>query len=152
LWRGCKTAEEENLRNVAFIRSRADHIEHLFQSGEVEEIWITFPDPQPGKERKRLTAPIFLHRYQRILKPSGIIHLKTDDNGLFNYTWEIIKEAQVKILLATEDLYREYKDEPVARIQTHYEAIWREEGKKITYLKFRFNIQNEEFKDQSIKT
>ncbi|MFH1297176.1 MAG: tRNA (guanosine(46)-N7)-methyltransferase TrmB [Bacteroidota bacterium] len=140
LWRGCKTVEEENLRNVAFIRSRADHIEHLFQPGEVEEIWITFPDPQPGKERKRLTAPIFLKRYQRILKPSGIIHVKTDDSDFFSYTREIVKEYQTVVLLATEDLYREYKEEPVTRIQTYYEAIWREEGKKIAYLKFQFKV------------
>ncbi|NQV01895.1 MAG: tRNA (guanosine(46)-N7)-methyltransferase TrmB [Bacteroidia bacterium] len=139
LWRGCKTVEEETLTNVAFIRSRADHIEQLFEPGEVGEIWITFPDPQPGKERKRLTAPIFLQRYQRILKPSGIVHLKTDDSGLFTYTREILKESPAEILLATEDLYKEYKDEPVTRIQTYYESIWLGEGKKITYLKFQFN-------------
>jgi len=147
LWRGCKTVEEDNLDNVAFIRSRADHIEHLFQPGEVGEIWITFPDPHPGKERKRLTAPIFLQRYQRILSLNGIVHLKTDDQSLFNYTKEILKEHPVEILLATEDLYHEYKNEPVARIQTFYESIWLEQGKKIAYLRFRFVKQTEEFKN-----
>ncbi len=142
LWRGCKTVEEEDLKNVAFIRSRADHIENLFQPGEIGEIWITFPDPQPGKERKRLTAPVFLKRYQRILKPSGIIHLKTDDREFYNYTREVLKEYQAEILLATEDLHNVYKNEPVAQILTYYESIWLEQGKKIAYLRFQFKIQD----------
>jgi len=138
LWRGCKTVEEEDLSNVAFIRSRADHIEQLFEEGEVNEIWITFPDPQPGKERKRLTAPIFLKRYHRILNPDGIVHLKTDNINLFMYTMEILKESPVEILLSTENLYGEYQNEPVAQIQTFYESIWLEQGKSIAYIKFRF--------------
>jgi len=146
LWRGCKTVENDNLKNVAFIRSRADHIENLFQPGEIGEIWITFPDPQPGKERKRLTAPIFLKRYQRILDPSGVIHLKTDDSDLFNYSREIVKDYQGEILLSTEDLYHDYKNEPVAQIQTYYESIWLEQEKKIAYLRFQFKeyIKNQE--------
>lgn len=142
LWRGCKTVEEERLENVAFIRSRADHVEHLFQSGEVDEIWITFPDPQPGKERKRLTSPIFLQRYQRILHPGGVVHLKTDDTDLFQYTREILSEQNVEVLLATTDLYKEVHKEPVADIQTYYESIWLEQGKKIHYLRFKFNAEN----------
>ncbi|MFC2102469.1 tRNA (guanosine(46)-N7)-methyltransferase TrmB [Bacteroidota bacterium] len=138
LWRGCKTVEEESLGNVAFIRSRADHIEQFFQPGEVSEIWITFPDPQAGKERKRLTAPVFINRYQRILKPGGTVHLKTDDLDFFSYTKEILKDYPVEILLETEDLYHAYKSEPVAQIQTHYESIWLEQGKKIAYLRFQF--------------
>jgi len=138
LWRGCKTVEEQNLANVAFIRSRADHIEQLFDEGEVNEIWITFPEPQPGKERKRLTAPVFLRRYQRIMSPNSIVHLKTDDVPLLTYTMEILKEFPVEILLSTENLYGEYRDEPVAQIQTFYESMWLEQGKPIGYVKFRF--------------
>ncbi|MBE0647356.1 MAG: tRNA (guanosine(46)-N7)-methyltransferase TrmB [Bacteroidales bacterium] len=138
LWRGCKTVEEDHLLNVAFIRSLADHIEYLFQPGEVGEIWITFPEPQPGKERKRLTAPVFLNRYHRILQPNGLVHLKTDDQDLFRYTKEILKEHPVELLLETEDLYHEYKHEPAAKIQTFYESIWLEREKKIAYLRFRF--------------
>lgn len=139
LWRGCKTVEEEQLTNVAFIRSRADHLEQLFQPGEVSEIWITFPDPQPGKERKRLTAPVFLDRYRNILKEGGIVHLKTDDQDLFSYTLDILQEQPVEILLATRDLYHEFPREPVTAIQTYYESIWLGQGKKITYLRFTFN-------------
>ncbi len=137
LWRGCKTVEEDQLKNVVFIRTRADHLEQLFGPGEVSEIWITFPDPQPGKERKRLTAPIFLNRYQKILIPSGIVHLKTDDFDFFAYTQEIIEKTKVKVLLAIEDLYSENTQDPASQIQTYYEKIWLKQGKKISYIKFQ---------------
>ncbi|MFH1160206.1 MAG: tRNA (guanosine(46)-N7)-methyltransferase TrmB [bacterium] len=138
LWRGCKTVEEEGLKNVAFIRIRADHIESLFAPGEIAEIWIAFPDPQVGKKRKRLTSPVFLNRYKKILTRSGIIHLKTDDRNLFTYTLEKAKEFNMDLILATEDLYKTHPDEPAAKIQTYYEEIWLEEGRQISYLKFRF--------------
>jgi len=144
LWRGCKTVEEKELSNVAFIRSRADHVESLFEPGEIGEIWITFPDPQPGKERKRLTSPVFLKRYQRILTTSGIVHLKTDDCDLYDYTCRILNESPVEIMLATRDLYAEQRNEPVSRFQTYYESIWLEQGKKIAYLRFRFHQQPKE--------
>jgi len=137
LWRGCKTVEEDQLKNVAFIRTRADHLEQLFRPGEVSEIWITFPDPQPGKERKRLTAPIFLNRYKKILTSSGIVHLKTDDLDFFSYTQEILEKTRVKVLLAIEDLYSKNTQDPASQIQTYYEKIWLEKGKKISYIKFQ---------------
>lgn len=140
LWRGCKTVEEEQLANVVFIRSRADHLESFFDAGEVSEIWITFPDPQPGKERKRLTAPLFLQRYRKIMKPHGIIHLKTDDRELFGYTKEILRQYPSEILMETEDLYRDYPGEPVSTIQTHYESIWLEQGKSIAYIRFQLTL------------
>jgi len=138
LWRGCKTVEEDQLKNVAFIRARADHLEQLFAPGEVSEIWITFPDPQPGKKRKRLTAPIFLNRYQKILTSTGIVHLKTDDPDFFAYTRENLEETKVKILLAIEDLYAKNIQDTASQIQTFYEKIWLEEGRKISYMKFQF--------------
>lgn len=147
LWRGCKIVQEEHLSNAGFIRSRADHIENLFGAGEVAEIWLTFPDPQSGKERKRLTAPVFIDRYQRILKAGGIVHLKTDDSNLFSYTKEILKHHAVEILLTTENLYHEFKNEPAARIQTFYESIWLSQDKKIAYLRFRFNNKPVEIND-----
>ena len=137
LWSGCKTVEEDQLKNVAFIRTRADHLEQLFGPGEVSEIWITFPDPQPRKERKRLTAPIFLRRYQKILTSPGIVHLKTDDPDFFAYSQEVLKKMKVKILLTIEDLYLTNTQDPVSLIQTYYEKIWLEEGKKISYIKFQ---------------
>ena len=130
--------EENQLKNVAFIRTRADHLEQLFAPGEVSEIWITFPDPQPGKERKRLTSPIFLNRYKKILTPSGIVHLKTDDPDFFTYTLEMLEETNTKVLHSFNDLYAKNIQIPASQIQTYYEKIWLEEGKKISYLTFQF--------------
>lgn len=137
LWRGCKTVEEKQLRNTGFIRARVDHIESLFSSSEISEIWITFPDPQKGKERKRLTSPVFLEKYAKILKPGGSIHLKTDDSFFFNYTLEVIKKAGHHLVAATEDIYRSGVTGEVTEIRTYYEAMWLESGKSISYLKFK---------------
>jgi tRNA (guanine-N7-)-methyltransferase len=139
LWRGCKSVEEQQLKNVAFVRTRVDHLEKLFGPREVDEIWITFPDPQPGKERKRLTSPFFLEKYRQILKESGIIHLKTDNSDFFCYTREVIEEERHHILFATDDLYTSGLKEDAVSIQTYYEKIWLQKGKKICYLKFRLN-------------
>jgi tRNA (guanine-N7-)-methyltransferase len=139
LWRGCKSVEEQQLKNVAFIRTRVDHIEKLFGPKEVDEIWITFPDPQPGKERKRLTSPFFLEKYRQILTENGIIHLKTDNYDFFCYSREVIEEKKHHILFATEDLYMSGLKEDAVSIQTYYEKIWLQKGKKICYLKFRLN-------------
>jgi tRNA (guanine-N7-)-methyltransferase len=136
LWRGCKTVEEKGMKNVAFIRSRVDHIERFFGPGEVAEIWITFPDPQPVKDRKRLTSPMFLERYRQVLEPKGIIHLKTDDSNLYFYTLSIIQADHHRLLYSTEDLYQSGIQEEAASIQTFYEKMWLEKGKKIFYLRF----------------
>jgi tRNA (guanine-N7-)-methyltransferase len=127
------------LKNVAFIRTRVDYLENLFGPREISEIWITFPDPQPGKERKRLTAPLFLNKYKTILNNDGIIHLKTDNQFFFDYSMEIVNEFKHHLLFATEDLYHSGIQEDVIQIQTYYENIWLKEGKKIFYMKFRLN-------------
>jgi tRNA (guanine-N7-)-methyltransferase len=137
LWRGCKSVEEQKLKNAAFIRTRVDNLEKLFGPHEVDEIWITFPDPQPGKAKKRLTSPFFLDKYRKILTNAGIIHLKTDDPDFFSYTQEIINEQKHHLLLVTEDLYHSGLNEDANSIQTYYEKIWLEEEKKICYMKFR---------------
>lgn len=142
LWRGCKWVAEQKLKNVAFIRTRIDHLEKLFGIQEVAEIWITFPDPQPGKERKRLTSPVFLSKYKNILTDDGIIHLKTDDPVFFSYSLGIIKEYKYHLLYVTDDLYHSGLQEDMVSIQTYYEKIWLEEGKKIFYLRFRLNSLN----------
>ena len=136
LWRGCRTVQDENLGNVAFVRSMVDHIEYYFAQGEVSGIWITFPDPQPGKERKRLTSPRFLRKYQSILKPGGIIHLKTDDREFYEYTLNVISEHSHNPGFITDDLYHSGTTEDVIRHQTYYENIWLGIGKKICYLQF----------------
>ena len=139
LWRGAKTVQEKEMKNVAFIRTQVDHVNKFFGPGEISEIWITFPDPQPGKERKRLTAPLFLDRYRILLCPEGILHLKTDDLDFYNYTLEIIGQYHHPLLYSTDDLYHSGCSEDVISIRTFYENMWLEIGKKIYYIKFKLN-------------
>jgi tRNA (guanine-N7-)-methyltransferase len=137
LWRGCKTVSEKGLTNVGFIRTQVDHIEQVFAPGEISEIWITFPDPQVRKERRRLTAPFFLDKYKNILSVKGIIHLKTDDAFFYEYTLDVIRKFNFKLLWFTDDLYHSGTSDDVVSIQTYYENRWLEMGKKIYYLKFQ---------------
>ncbi|MCX6247090.1 MAG: tRNA (guanosine(46)-N7)-methyltransferase TrmB [Bacteroidetes bacterium] len=139
LWRGSKTVKEKELKNVAFIRTQVDHVIKFFGPGEISEIWITFPDPQPNKERKRLTAPVFLDRYRNLLGPDGIIHLKTDDLDFYTYTLKIIGQENHSTLFSTTDLYHSGFSEDVISIRTYYENRWLELGKNICYIKFKLN-------------
>lgn len=138
LWRGCRSVIGEGLSNVAFIRTRVDHIVKFFEPSEVGEIWITFPDPQTGKERKRLTSPRFMEYYRNILPDDGIIHLKTDNVMFFEYTLQVIRELGMNLIWATSDLYRSGCTDDVMAVQTHYEKIWLAEGKNIHYLRCKF--------------
>lgn len=139
LWRGAKNALNENLSNVAFLRTRIEFIKSFFEPGEVDEIWLTFPDPQLKRRRKnkRLTNASFLSSYIEFLKPGGIIHLKTDSHELFEYTIELLEYNKVEILEAIDNLYSgEYKDD-ILSIKTYYEQKFLEQGINITYLKFQ---------------
>ena len=145
LWRGAKTAVEEKMQNVAFIRTRIELIENFFDADEVSEIWITFPDPQPKKEFKRLTCERFLNYYKHFLQPGSPIHLKTDSLELHEYTRdEVIAPAGYRTEYATAHLYATPADQhpeiPCLReaqmTQTFYERMFLAEGKPITYLKF----------------
>ncbi len=138
MWRGLKTAHEENLTNVAFIRTRINLIEYYFGPDEVSEIWITFPDPHPRetKERKRLTSPQFLDRYRKLAKKDAIVHLKTDNIIMFDFTLDVIKEQKLELFYSSEDVYGEELYNEVTRIQTFYERKWLKHGTKIKYLKF----------------
>lgn len=142
IWTGAKTALEEKMSNVAFIRTRIDFIEGCFEENEVSEIWITFPDPQPLKTtiRQRLTNMIFLKRYKHILKENGAINLKTDNEPFYDYTREVIKENGLTELDATNDLYGDSiaREEFLTNIKTYYEKKFSDKGFKICYLKFRF--------------
>lgn len=137
LWRGCKTVSEEGLGNVAFVRTLVDHLERLFAPGEVSEIWITFPDPQTKKESRRLTAPVFLEKYKNVLAEGGLVHLKTDDQGLYAYTLEVIAGHGHQLLVAEEDVYNTSLMNEVTLIRTFYETRWLEMGKKICYVQFQ---------------
>jgi tRNA (guanine-N7-)-methyltransferase len=138
IWRGAKTALEEGIENVAFLRIQIDHILDYFDENEVSEIWITFPDPQPqiSREKKRLTSPRFLERYQIILEPTGFMHLKTDNDGLHQYTAQILQELNYTILAKTEDLYRSELLDEILQIKTFYEKKYLAIGKSINYLKW----------------
>ncbi|MDB5008830.1 MAG: tRNA ((46)-N7)-methyltransferase TrmB [Mucilaginibacter sp.] len=141
IWRGAKTALEEGVNNVAFLRIQIEMILDHFSDGEVDELWITFPDPQPqiSREKKRLTSPRFLDKYKLILKPGGNINLKTDNDGLHVYTAEKITETGLKLHIKTEDLYfSDYADE-VLSIKTYYEKKYLKDNKNINYLKFSFS-------------
>jgi len=139
LWRGARNVHEMGMKNVAFIRTQVDHVNKFFGPGEVSEIWITFPDPQLHKERKRLTAPVFLDRYKVLLGPKGILHLKTDDLEFNNYTLKIIGQYRHSLLFSTNDLYHSGFSEDAISIRTYYENMWLESGKKICYIKFKLN-------------
>jgi tRNA (guanine-N7-)-methyltransferase len=145
MWRGAKTAEEENLKNIAFLRTRIEFIEGCFAENEVDEIWITFPDPQmkDRREKKRLTGPLFVDRYKQFLKPDGIIHLKTDSDFFYEFSVEECANNGYEILFKTDNLYQEgiqnfdtdFQD--ILNIKTHYEQIFTEKGHNIHYLRFR---------------
>ena len=138
LWRGAKTALEENLANVAFLRIPIEKITEHFASNEIEEIWITFPDPFPrkGKARKRLTSPRFLNLYRQILQPDGLVHLKTDDRNLFEYTKEILRREGCDLQMAIENLYNGQNPDDLLTIKTTYELKHLQAGKTIKYLSF----------------
>jgi len=138
LWRGAKTALEEKLEHVAFIRTRIELIESFFAPGEVSGIWITFPDPQPRKENKRLTSPRFLDSYLSFLRPGAVIHLKTDNRALHDYTREVVeRRPDLALLQADADIYRNrLVPETVLEVKTFYEEMFLREGKPITYLQF----------------
>jgi tRNA (guanine-N7-)-methyltransferase len=143
LWTGAKEALDLGLKNVAFLRTRVDFIEKCFAENEISEIWITFPDPQPQKTRarKRLTHMLFLNRYKKLLKPGGIVQLKTDSTFLYEYTLEVIKENNFPLLFSTNDLYRNCPEgrEELIEIKTHYEKLFTDKGEDIKYCSFNIN-------------
>ncbi len=141
IWRGAKTALEEDIQNVAFLRIQIEHILEYFAPGEVSEIWITFPDPQPqiSREKKRLTSTRFLENYKIILQPDGILHLKTDNDGLYEYTAQKIIELGLKLHIDTKDLYSSTFVDDVLSIKTYYEKKYLAHDKNINYLKFSFH-------------
>ena len=149
---GAKYAEEHHLSNVAFLRTRIEFIEALFGRDEVSEVWITFADPQIGREKKRLTSPLFLERYRSFLKPGGIVHLKTDSRYLHEYSRAVAEQNGLKILACATDIYgadrQRLLESPLAsvsgadavkalfEVQTFYEKQYLARGIDITYLAF----------------
>ena len=162
LWKGAKEATEENMGNVAFLRTRIEFIDAFFGPDEISEIWLTFSDPQlRGSENARLTSPLFLQRYHRFLKPDGIVHLKTDSRFLYEYTQSVIRANNLEVLASGVDIYnaplvissgaeggveKSLPDLPaVFEVQTFYETMFLQMGLPITYLAFRLEHEGDKF-------
>lgn len=141
IWKGSSTASEEGLENVAFLRTQIQLLDKFFDQGEIDELWITFPDPFPrdGDEKRRLTSDRFLDMYKPLLKSRGTVHFKTDNTGLFDFSLNLVQSRKdIEVLGHTHDFYQsEWKDDHFG-IQTRYEKMFSEKGEKIKYLKFRF--------------
>lgn len=137
MWSGARQVEEQGIGNAAFLRAEIENIDKFFAPGEIDEIWITFPDPQMQKTRKRLTSTRFLKMYGSFLKPEGVINLKTDSPFLFEYTKRLAEENGFEILAITDDLYGSGMADPVSSIKTYYESQWLSRGKKIKLITMR---------------
>ena len=138
MWRGAKTATQENLSNIGFVRTRIEFINSFFAEGEISEIWITFPDPQlkTRRAKKRLTSPIFLEYYAQMLVADGLIHLKTDSQHLFAYTSAVIDHFSLPCEVANDDIYGSGFADEVLSVKTAYEQMFLERGLPITYTRF----------------
>ena len=153
IWRGAKTALDEGMGHIAFIRSHIDKITEYFNPEEVSEIWITFPDPQLrlSRVKKRLTHPRFLRLYQQILQPGGTIHLKTDSPVLYHFTKTVIELYGLELISDTDNVYAATTLSPELTIQTHYEKLDIAQSHKIHYLQFKLNNELVVEKDEILK-
>lgn len=138
MWRGARTATDEDMPNVAFLRTRIEFINSFFAPEEVSEIWITFPDPQlkDSRAKKRLTSPIFLTYYAQMLAPQGRIHLKTDSQALHEYTKEVIRQNMLPCEVCCNDIYGTGLADETLSIKTAYESMFLAQGMPITYIRF----------------
>nr|WP_321405781.1 tRNA (guanosine(46)-N7)-methyltransferase TrmB [uncultured Carboxylicivirga sp.] len=141
--RGATDSKNKGMTNVAFIRTRIELITKFFDAEEVDEIWLTFSDPQMKRVNKRLSSTRFMKLYLRIMKSGGIIHLKTDSNFLHTYTEAMVKENNLPVLVNETDLYGSGYDDEILGIQTHYESKWIAHGLNIKYLKYKLEPREE---------
>ena len=137
MWAGAKQAIEKGLSNVAFLRTQIEFITEFFAADEIDEIWITFCDPQMKKATKRLTSTYFMQRYHKIMKPNGLIHLKTDSPFLYTYTTEMLRLNPYHVLANTDDLYAGELYPDARALQTHYEKQWLDRGLSIKYIEWQ---------------
>ena len=150
IWKGAKESFQRNMKNVAFLRTNIDILDYFFNPGEVSEIWITFPDPQMKKTRKRLTSATFLRKYSHLLGNDGLVHLNTDSYFMYTYTKAIVELNHFPVEIATTDLYSEMKDNEILSIKTFYEQQWLSRGISIKYLKFRL-LPTDQIKEPNIE-
>ena len=145
IWEGANIVRENNLKNVAFLRTKVDFIDAFFEENEIDEIWLTFSDPQPQKPNKRLTSKIFLDKYKKFLKPGGIINLKTDSDLLFESTLDVIKALNLELVYSSWNIYDDMlkdfntEEQEVLKISTVYEVMFGEKGFDIKYCQFKIN-------------
>lgn len=141
IWKGAKYALKKKMENVRFLRMLIDHLPDYFEEDEIDEIWITFPDPhlRGSRSKQRLTSPKFLEIYRQVLKPGGRIHLKTDSDHLFEFTLETIDEEGCKIINKVDDIYKEEPENELLTHKTFYEKKHLEAGKTIHYVAFQLN-------------
>ena len=139
LYNGAKQALEKGLKNVAFLRTNIEIINRFFGENEIAEIWLTFPDPQMKKTRKRLTSTFFLERYRNFLRPDGIVHLKTDSNFQYTYTSALVHLNNFEVLAETDNLYESELVNETLQIRTFYERQWLDRGITIKYIAFKIN-------------
>lgn len=141
LWKGAKEIAVSGIKNAAFIRTDIEAINYLFATNEIDEIWLTFPDPQMKKVTRRLTATNFIYKYSQILKPQGFVHLKTDSDFMFTYTKAMIEVNNLEVIECYYDLYDELPAHlpQLTEIKTYYERQWLDRGLKIKYIQFRLN-------------
>lgn len=153
IWRGAKTALDEGLHNVAFLRTEIDSINQYFTTNEVAEIWITFPDPQLrlGKAKKRLTHPKFLRMYQQLLQPNGLVHLKTDSPDLYQFTKTVINLYGLELLVDDTDVHAKPNVSHELKIKTHYEGLDIAGSSRIHYLQFKIHQELPIAKDEALK-
>lgn len=153
IWRGAKTALDEGLHNVAFVRSQIDKVTDYFAGNEVSEIWITFPDPQlrASRAKKRLTHPKFLRLYQRFLRPGGLVNLKTDSPDLYQFTLAVAHLFELEIVEQTDHVYQQEHIKPELQIKTHYEGLDIAQSNRIHYLSFRIDKPLPADKDELLK-
>ena len=137
MWKGAKSVEEKGMDNAAFLRTEIEQISEFFAPDEVDEIWITFPDPQMQKARKRLTSSRFLSNYRKFLRSGGTVNLKTDSPFLYEYTRRLIDLNGFEVIANTDDLYGSGMADPVTSIKTFYEQQWLSRGKTIKFISFR---------------
>lgn len=138
LWRGCKDALEANMSNVAFLRITIDRIGYYFAEGEVDEIWVTFPDPQLQHERRRLVSPRFVGYYRQVMKEGGgLLNLKTDSQELYEYVLEVAPEQNWPVVEHVDDVYNEPCAPILKEVQTFYEKMWLSQGKRISFVKIK---------------
>ena len=153
IWVGAKKSLQEQLANVAFLRTHIDKIAGYFNAGEVAEIWLTFPDPQlrTSKSKKRLTHPKFLRLYQQILSNPGIIHLKTDSPNLYRFTKLVIDLYKLELIKDFDDAYAQNNVDEILRIKTHYEGLDIAQSNKVHYLQFKLPAELLPDKDNALK-